>query len=98
VVDSGSKIIVRCFATPDLPIQIVDVDGGQAPRDVTFEAICVNAGTILVNRKLSCGKTGSINTVIGRARIRYENNYDQTKYPIASRAVVPKILGWTIWS
>ncbi|MEZ5139196.1 MAG: hypothetical protein R2711_10665 [Acidimicrobiales bacterium] len=32
------------------------------------------------------------------ARVRFENNYDLAAYPnINQRAVVPKILVWSIW-
>ncbi|MGN6693259.1 MAG: hypothetical protein ACTHN0_03705 [Aquihabitans sp.] len=97
VVVSGSYVTVWCQATPDVPTDNFDTDGGQAPRDITMEVRCNYSTSMVVsNRKLNCG-AGSGSTVIGRARVRFEVDYDNASgVDKTKRAVVPKVLSWQI--
>lgn len=96
VVVPNSYVTVWCQATPGAQIDVVDLDGGQAPRDITMEVRCNYPTAMVVDKKLDC-TGGSGSTVIGRARVRFENDYDNAAgYDINKRAVVPKILSWQI--
>lgn len=79
-----------------------DSDGGQAPRDVTFEVRCATdpvsnppqAGFIV------CGSGGDY-AVLGTARVRYEVDIKGIEPPAGStaspeRAVVPKVISWEV--
>ena len=99
VVASGTRYVtVQCRNTPNGLPPGVDLDGGQAPRDIELQVVCSHSASMVVDRKLTCG-SGANSTIIGRARVRFENNYDLAAYPnINQRAVVPKILVWSIWA
>ena len=99
VVAANAYVTVWCQATPGVPIDVIDLDGGQAPRDITMEVRCNTAsGQSVVDKKLVCGAGGTAK-VIGRARVRFENDYDNSvgadKF---KRAVIPKVLSWQIRS
>ena len=93
VADSTAYVTVRCRKTPGVTVDLIDVDGGQPPRDITMEVVCSYNGAMVVNRKLTCG-AGSSEQVIGRARVRFEPRYDAPDPK--KRAVVPKVKSWEI--
>ena len=98
VVGTGAYVTVWCSLTPNAVTDAIDVDGGQAARDVTMEVRCNTSGTaIVVGGKLACG-SGSNTTVIGRARVRFEIDYNLGSARLATRAVVPKTMSWQIRS
>ena len=93
VVTANAYVTVWCSTTPNVPVDVIDLDGGQAPRDITMEVRCNTAsGSTVTGTKLACG-SGANATVIGKARVRFENDYAQ---PANARALVPKILSWQI--
>ena len=93
VVGTDAFVTVECYATPGVPADFFDLDGGQAPRDVTFRVLCRAPGSIVVDRQLVCGASGDA-VEIGTARVRFENDYSLV--PITERAVVPKVVSWSI--
>ena len=93
VAESTAYVTVRCRKTPGIVVDRFDLDGGQAPRDITMEVVCSYNGAMVVNRKLTCG-AGSSEQVIGRARVRFEPRYDAPDP--TKRAVVPKVKSWEV--
>ncbi len=106
VVSAGSYVTVSCAATTGVVSGGVDVDQGQRARDVTFTVTCQGTPPAR-NQKLVCGGSGPT-TVLARARVRYEIDYGlvptgATCAPSATdcvahnaRAVVPKVLTWSL--
>lgn len=99
VVATGANVVVQCRNTPNSSSSGIDTDGGQAPRDIELQVLCSYATTMVVDKRLTCGIGAATNTiVIGRARVRFDNNYDTALYASNARAVIPKILVWSIWT
>lgn len=106
VVAAGSFVTVTCEATAGSTSGGVDVDFGQRTRDVTFTVTCLGSPPG-PRQKLSCGSSGATQ-VLARARVRYEIDYSlvpsgatcapSTTDCIAhnARAVVPKVLTWSL--
>lgn len=92
-------VTVWCQATPVIPGETddsFDTDGGQAPRRVSMEVRCGYDTAMVVDKKLNCG-AGSQYSVIGRARVRFEVDYDNSgAVNKNTRAIVPKILAWQL--
>ncbi|MEZ5202993.1 MAG: hypothetical protein R2701_01000 [Acidimicrobiales bacterium] len=106
VVAAGSYVTVSCAATTGVTSGGLDSDSGQRTRDVTFTVTC--QGALPGNKgTLTCGNTGPVR-VIGRARVRYEIDFGLTPsgstcspsvsqcWAHNARAVVPKVLEWSI--
>lgn len=107
-ITAGSVLLVTCDPVAGTPT--VDVDGGQAPRDVIITVRCFyNPSTTNgPNKRLSCGDSGTA-MVLGTARVRFEIDYGITPTSTVSasncadpdctvannRAVVPKIVTWS---
>jgi hypothetical protein len=107
LVAASSTLTVTCEATPGTTSGGVDVDGGQRIRDVTFTVTC-RGDPPGVKGVLSCDSSSSTTTVLGRARVRYEIDYElvpsgSTCAPSVTecsahnaRAVVPKVVTWSL--
>jgi hypothetical protein len=95
---TSANVTVWCQATPDVLTDSIDTDGGQGPRDITMEVRCSYKTSMVLNRKLNCdGGTGDPYTVIGRARVRFEVDYDNSAgVDKTKRAIVPKVMSWQI--
>jgi hypothetical protein len=96
VVATGANVTVQCRNTPNSSSSGIDTDGGQAPRDIEMQVLCTYGASMVVNKQLTCGNASTNTLVIGRARVRFENNYDTALYASNARSVIPKILVWSI--
>jgi hypothetical protein len=93
---------VVCYKTPGAGITSgdPDTDGGQGPRDLTFEVRCNRRPTDIVQPGfLNCGR-GDDYKVLAKARVRFEVDYgiapDAGSSVSTKRAVVPKVITWEV--
>jgi hypothetical protein len=95
---STARMDVYCKITPNANIPNFPLDGGQRIRDITLTVKCPYTTTVVAKDsqdrpKLQCGNGSAKEQVVATARVRFE--IDNSK-PIDKRAVIPKVLSWSI--